>query len=394
MREADQHNTALLAREAEEARARLRRLKQKSDALGTDGRLSRDASPTRERKRQRTEEKKSERPRRESVERYRSKRVDGDEKRRRRSDEPGSDEKPDEKRRERRHDSRERRRTTDRRRETRHRRRGSSPVSTASSRSRSRSPIRRIRDCSREQKLRRHRSVSHSRSRSISPVRYSSRKDRKRDHKSSRYPPSHESDEPSKHIATRAKSISSKKPLNDTLSSQLSTALRQKCQPSSSSKLPPYRSPSPSTLSRKSNSSSDDIGPYLPSRTSSTAHTTLPPPRIRGRGAVNGESAMTARFNPSYDPTIDVQPDEDTDDWDMALEAMRDRQRWKQQGAERLRSAGFNDSFIKAWETNTTKDENKIKWKTKEESGGREWDRGKVVDGETGEVNLKAAWAK
>lgn len=100
---------------------------------------------------------------------------------------------------------------------------------------------------------------------------------------------------------------------------------------------------------------------------------------------------MTARFNPSYDPTIDVQPEEDADDWDMALEAMRDRQRWKQQGAERLRSAGFDDTFIKAWETNTTKDENKIKWA--KDSSAREWDRGKVVDDETGEVNLKAAWA-
>ena len=114
-----------------------------------------------------------------------------------------------------------------------------------------------------------------------------------------------------------------------------------------------------------------------------------PQVRIRGRGALNGTSAMDARFDSSYNPSIDVQPAENTDDWDMALEAMRDRQKWKAQGAERLRSAGFDDAFVEAWETNTTKDESKIKWKR----GDREWDRGKFVDDE-GEVILKAAWTK
>lgn len=101
---------------------------------------------------------------------------------------------------------------------------------------------------------------------------------------------------------------------------------------------------------------------------------------------------MDARFDPSYDPTMDVTPTnpEDEDDWEAALEALRDRQKWKQQGKERLKAAGFDTDFIEAWETNTTKDESKIKWS--KEKGGRDWDRGKFIDDETGEVKLKASW--
>ena len=81
-------------------------------------------------------------------------------------------------------------------------------------------------------------------------------------------------------------------------------------------------------------------------------------PPTRGRGAI-GQAAMDSRFSSSYDPTMDAQPDTDQrigvgEDFDDALEAYRDRQKWKQQGAERLRSAGLGEDFIKAWENNDT----------------------------------------
>lgn len=117
-----------------------------------------------------------------------------------------------------------------------------------------------------------------------------------------------------------------------------------------------------------------------------------PPPRARGRGTTSGSSAMDARFSEQYDPAMDVQPDpDDGDDWDNALEAYRDRQKWKALGAERLRSAGFGEDFITAWENNDTKNTANIKWA---KDGVREWDRGKVVEEETGEVTIKASWAK
>lgn len=117
-----------------------------------------------------------------------------------------------------------------------------------------------------------------------------------------------------------------------------------------------------------------------------------PPSRARGRGTTSGSSAMDARFSDKYDPSMDVRPDsDDGDDWDNALEACRDRQKWKALGAERLRGAGFGEDFITAWENNDTKNSANIKWA---KGGVREWDRGKVVEEETGEVSVRAIWAK
>ena len=116
---------------------------------------------------------------------------------------------------------------------------------------------------------------------------------------------------------------------------------------------------------------------------------------------------MSSHFSSTYDPNTDVLPDDsDPDDWDQALEALRDRQKWKTQGAERLRAAGFGDDEVRKWENSgkglwgkgkvddldsgDAEVEN-VKWARKGE--GREWDRGKVVDSE-GMVDVKAAWAK
>lgn len=80
----------------------------------------------------------------------------------------------------------------------------------------------------------------------------------------------------------------------------------------------------------------------------------------------------------------------------MALEALRDRELWKQKGTERLRAAGFGDDEIKKWEkSGKDKGAEDVKWANKGES--REWDIGKVVEqgGERkGEVTLEAAWKR
>ncbi|KAK5112434.1 hypothetical protein LTR85_011543 [Meristemomyces frigidus] len=118
-----------------------------------------------------------------------------------------------------------------------------------------------------------------------------------------------------------------------------------------------------------------------------------PPPKVRarGRGAVSN-SSMDARFRPDYDPKADVSLDQgEEDEWDMALEALRDRTKWRQQGAERLKAAGFTDAEVKTWETGGEKEVEDVRWRKKGE--GREWDRGKSLDGDGG-ITLKAEWAR
>ncbi|KAK3336813.1 hypothetical protein B0T19DRAFT_437529 [Cercophora scortea] len=124
----------------------------------------------------------------------------------------------------------------------------------------------------------------------------------------------------------------------------------------------------------------DFIGPAPPSSSSAAAV------RPRGRGAVRGTAAMDSRFSHGYDPSSDtLEPDhqlEDTgaaaQDWDEAVEVYRDRQKWKQQGADRLRAAGFTDDQIKKWEKqgpSGEKDLDDVQWSKAGEK--REWDRGK-----------------
>jgi len=111
----------------------------------------------------------------------------------------------------------------------------------------------------------------------------------------------------------------------------------------------------------------ETIGPRLPSPA---------PARYRGRGAKGALSGVETRFSEGYDPSTDVEPEPSGDGWEVALEAFRDRQKWKQQGATRLRDAGFSDEHIKKWErSGGEKDVNDVKWSKQGE--GREWDRGK-----------------
>ncbi|PYI02544.1 hypothetical protein BO78DRAFT_376793 [Aspergillus sclerotiicarbonarius CBS 121057] len=140
------------------------------------------------------------------------------------------------------------------------------------------------------------------------------------------------------------------------------------------------------------------------------------PIRSRGRGAYKPNmSNIDAHFAPDYDPTTDVHLEDDgqagsrstrrpvpglmngDDDWELALEALRDRARWKQRGEGRLREAGFSNDFVDRWKSNTTSTPGEdsegrledVKWSKKGE--GREWDRGKFVD-EDGHIDVKASW--
>lgn len=101
---------------------------------------------------------------------------------------------------------------------------------------------------------------------------------------------------------------------------------------------------------------------------------------------------MDSRFSSAYDPTVDVRPTSDAEDeWGDAVESFRDRQRFKQQGADRLRAAGFTDEQVRRWEKGDVKDEEDVTWTKRGQA--REWDRGKVVD-EDGDVELKADWGR
>ncbi|KAI9788185.1 MAG: hypothetical protein M1835_002405 [Candelina submexicana] len=121
-----------------------------------------------------------------------------------------------------------------------------------------------------------------------------------------------------------------------------------------------------------------------------------PPPepkiRSRGRGTFASSSTMDTHFTCNYDPTVDVNPDSGSEnDWDQALEALRDRQRWRQQGADRLRAAGFTEEEVGKWEKGGEKREEDVRWAKHGE--GREWDRGKVLDNE-GETGLEPEWGR
>ena len=105
---------------------------------------------------------------------------------------------------------------------------------------------------------------------------------------------------------------------------------------------------------------------------------------------------MDSHFSATYDPTLDVHPDsEDSaeeEDWDMALEALGDRQQWKRKQADRMREAGFGDDEIKKWEDGgKEKSERDLKWRKAGER--REWDAGKaapLVEENHGRLSRKA----
>ena len=132
----------------------------------------------------------------------------------------------------------------------------------------------------------------------------------------------------------------------------------------------------PEKLSSPASSMSSDpldtlIGPAPPLRSPS------PKVKRKGRGAARSlHTNIDTHFASTYDPALDVHPNSASeDDWDQALEALKDRQRWKQQGADRLRQAGFTENDIEKWERGGEKQVQDVTWASKGED--REWDRGK-----------------
>lgn len=155
---------------------------------------------------------------------------------------------------------------------------------------------------------------------------------------------------------------------------------------------PPRQRKSSPTLLLLSNKDNDDESDALEPFIGPSPPTSSRKVRFRGRGTFASGSAIDSHFSATYDPTTDVRPNSDTEnDWDQALEALRDRQRWKQQGADRLRSAGFTEEEVTRWEEGRERNESDVRWKQKGE--GREWDRGKVVD-QDGLVETVAEWGR
>lgn len=151
---------------------------------------------------------------------------------------------------------------------------------------------------------------------------------------------------------------------------------------------PPTSTRASRTIQGQSTSESDPlediVGPLPPPP--------LPAVKVRGRGAISS-SAMDSHFSASYDPNADIEPEVGpTDDWEMALEAMRDRAKFKQTQGDRLRAAGFTENEVKKWEKGSEKTEEDVRWAKKGE--GREWDRGKVVDEASGHVELQPEWGR
>ncbi|KAJ5680911.1 hypothetical protein N7536_012050 [Penicillium majusculum] len=384
----DNHNTALKLKEEREARERMRQLKhQASAASGALAPTSTDRSSKRsddrselrgsrdhrrgDREDRNRSHRKRTRSRSPSAERDRSRRHRG------RNEEYGGtgerDKDRGEHRREHRDHESSRRDRRDRDKEHTRRRRERSY-----SRSPSRSPHM-DRSTDRHRHRRQKRQSGHSTrslSRSRSPESYISRRSKRED--------------ASPHGSRR---------------SRLETSTRHK-QASPLSTITPRQS----EMGNESDPLEDLVGPLPPRQNEA-------PIRSRGRGAYkHNMSNIDAHFAPGYDPATDVHLDEDKihsmgqessrrpvaglmtkdDDWDMAMEALRDRERWRSKGEERLRTAGIDEAVIDKWKNNTAfagvdgegKPED-VQWSKKGE--GREWDRGKFVD-DDGHVDIRAAW--
>ncbi|KAJ9660967.1 hypothetical protein H2201_006695 [Coniosporium apollinis] len=382
LRETDSHNAALLAKEAEDSRARLKALRR--DGAGEPQRGPRDrrngdgkdCGDSRTAKRRRIDDGASED---EDMDRQRRHRDSGSKRHRFGRDERTGCERSSHRRS--RHEEDERSESGSRHRHRRRRRHSSDDESdrARSSRHQRRSRKQEHTSSSDEaytkrkeeshHKHRRRRSRSRSSSRSRSPDRYRSRQSHHRDRERSR-PPRSRSNKKSKELSKRG-DRERDRDIGDTVTN----GKQRTSKPRSPSTEAAYDSDPLEAL----------IGPLPPPP--------APPVRSRGRGTFfNASSAMDARFASTYDPTVDVQPDPELDDdWDQALEALRDRQKWKQQGADRLLAAGFTADEVRKWEKGGEKTEEDVRWAKKGE--GREWDRGKVVE-EGGEVELRAEWGR
>lgn len=246
-----------------------------------------------------------------------------------------------------------------------------------------------------------HRRYARSSSRSQRPIRANVHRHKRRRRSSC----SRSSDDDGRHVKIRRHSRSERKYNSSRLPKALDETTHDQNKASNRSQELHGRSQSitRSPKSRARSLSSDPleslVGPLPASNVSKDIRD--PPVTSRGRGANRFTSSMMdSHFDSSYNPSLDLHPDseleDEKEDWDMAIEALRDRQLWKQKGAERLRAASFGEDEVKKWEdSGREKGAEDVKWATKGES--REWDRGKVVEqsGERkGEVSLEAAWKR
>ncbi|KAI9819237.1 MAG: hypothetical protein M1827_007393 [Pycnora praestabilis] len=353
IRETDSHNATLLAREAVESKARLRTLKGEQGNKERGKRHSRTGfnerapeSDPRHHKRRRVEDDDDrERVDHRKSHRQRSKALDSDEGRR------------------------ERRRERDRKEQVKQSH--SDEVKTRNTSwensKQTRRELQRRRSRSRERLEREHdrnldRRRRRSRSRSGSLDRDRDRERNRRHHRSRRRRRSYSS--------SRSRSpLPARRPEFTTLRTEVTRLSERK---------------SPSVSASDSDPLEAIIGPPPPP----------PEPKVksRGRGTFASASTMDSHFSTTYDPSADVRPNSDSEnDWDQALEALRDRQRWKQQGADRLRSAGFTEEEVEKWEKGGEKGESDVRWSKRGES--REWDRGKVLDDE-GEIDVEPEWGR
>ncbi|KAE8354261.1 hypothetical protein BDV28DRAFT_164361 [Aspergillus coremiiformis] len=256
---------------------------------------------------------------------------------------------------------------------------------------------------------RRHRSYSRSRSRSPQEDReMKSRSRRHRQRRRSRSPSRSRSRSPRAHDRRRHRDRACTRAHD---SHEQHSSVRKSTNKLNALSPPPLTNPQDQRSGYESDPLEELVGPLPPQADGSIAA----PIRSRGRGAYRPNmSNIDAHFASDYDPTLDIQPEEDAnasgkpsrrpvaglmtgdDDWEFALEAVRDRARWKQKGAERLREAGFDDTFVKQWKSNTASTTGDsegrledVQWSKKGE--GREWDRGKYVN-EDGHIDVKASW--
>ncbi|KAH7317653.1 hypothetical protein BKA65DRAFT_105658 [Rhexocercosporidium sp. MPI-PUGE-AT-0058] len=225
---------------------------------------------------------------------------------------------------------------------------------------------------------------SHRRRRSVSGERGKDR-ERRRGRSRSRSPREHRSkDKESRHRHRSLRRNLSRSPEAESSRDKSHRSHRHRRSPSRERKSSKPDSRKPESKPDYDSDPLDDIiGPRPPP---------IPEVKRKGRGTMSHASGIDSRFSANYDPTADVQLDFDEEnDWDQALEALKDRQKWKQQGADRLRAAGFTEEEVSKWEKGGEKREEDVKWSKRGE--GREWDRGKVVD-DDGAVSIESKFGR
>ncbi|KAI8675069.1 hypothetical protein NCS57_00406600 [Fusarium keratoplasticum] len=107
-----------------------------------------------------------------------------------------------------------------------------------------------------------------------------------------------------------------------------------------------------------------------------------PPPKYRGRGTIGGSSGIDRRFSENYDPKKDIQMDDDEGggNWDDAVEAFRNRQKLRQNQEQRPSTVEFTNDKVPRAGNVDEKSAESVRWSKAGEK--REWDLGKEDEAE------------